>query len=577
MQYKLIDGSLNDTSRVVDTILLNRQVDPNEYLYLEANSVENYELLDNIDKAVGCFAEHFANHETISILYDSDVDGVTSAAIVYKYIKGMDKDYPVKIIVHERNKSHGVADMDFAIPDDTKLLILPDSSTNDSMACNQLIADGIDIIILDHHLADDIAWKNKAIIVNNQISKEYKNKNLSGVGVAYQFLKALDEYYWQYDADDYLDLVALGNIADVMDLRSYETRYLVDCGLNNIKNRMFQELIVAQSFSMGGLISIHNIAWYCVPIINALIRVGTFEERELLIRAFVDDYVEFEYRKRNGEVVTETIYERVARLCKNAKSRQDTQRDKLLASLLEQANTEDKVCIFEVDDANEGIVGLAANKLADMIQRPCVVVKAVESHGTTTLKGSARNFSHSPIENLKDELIDSGEFLMCAGHSSAFGVSLDPENVKHARVTLNRLLADVVYDTTFMCDFVIPADKMEPGFVFEIDGCKFLWCTGIEEPMIAVEYLNVSKKDIRLQGKLFDSITFESNGVKYVQFKCTDEDPIYKFAVEDGNDDDVLTVTVVGHVSVNEFRGEYTPQMMIEGVEVEEENRVCSD
>ena len=70
-----------------------------------------------------------------------------------------------------------------------------------------------------------------ALIVNNQMSNDYSNKNLCGAGVVYRFLQALDEENWNEFADDYLDLCALANISDVMDMRSFETRYLTDMGL----------------------------------------------------------------------------------------------------------------------------------------------------------------------------------------------------------------------------------------------------------------------------------------------------------------------------------------------------------
>ena len=97
---------------------------------------------------------------------------------------------------------------------------------------------GIDIIVLDHHEREED--NPYALIVNNQCSKDYPNKQLCGGGIVYRWLQALDDYYWNEFADDYLDLVAFSNISDVMDLREYETRYLVDCGLLNIKNKFLK-------------------------------------------------------------------------------------------------------------------------------------------------------------------------------------------------------------------------------------------------------------------------------------------------------------------------------------------------
>ena len=87
--------------------------------------------------------------------------------------------------------------------------------SNDYEKHKELKEKGIDIIVLDHHEAPKIS--EDAIIVNNQLC-EYPNKSLCGVGIVYKFLQALDEELWQSKADNYLDLVAIGEIGDSMDI-----------------------------------------------------------------------------------------------------------------------------------------------------------------------------------------------------------------------------------------------------------------------------------------------------------------------------------------------------------------------
>ena len=110
-----------------------------------------------------------------------------------------------------------------------------------------------------------------------------------------------------------------------MDMRSFETRYFTDLGLLNINNKCLQALIDAQNYSMNGKVNIHNVQWYITPILNGMIRIGSQEEKELLFRAFIEQDEFFEYKKRAtkdkpAEIIQESIYDRVARLCKNAKN-----------------------------------------------------------------------------------------------------------------------------------------------------------------------------------------------------------------------------------------------------------------
>ena len=229
----MIDGSNNDVSKnVYDTFFSNRGIDNwKEYIKFDGTYEIPYNLLGNIEQAVKLFNRYYERKDAIGILVDEDVDGFCSGAMMYNYIKQMSENYPVEYILHGKAKAHGLSN-DVTIPNHIKLLIIPDAGTNDCEQCNKLYeVNGIDTLILDHHEQEPIKIKNKySVIVNNQMSEKYSNKSLCGAGVVYKFLQALDDYYWNDFADDYLDLCALANISDVMDMRSYETRYYVHKG-----------------------------------------------------------------------------------------------------------------------------------------------------------------------------------------------------------------------------------------------------------------------------------------------------------------------------------------------------------
>ena len=125
-------------------------------------------------------------------------DGYTSAAAMYNYIKRLDKHYPIQYIIHGNNKAHGLSKMgkgDFDVPKETKLFIIPDAGSNDVKQLNELAKNGIDCICLDHHDIEEWTGETDAIIVNNQTSENYTCKDFSGVGIVYEFLRALDDYY----------------------------------------------------------------------------------------------------------------------------------------------------------------------------------------------------------------------------------------------------------------------------------------------------------------------------------------------------------------------------------------------
>ncbi len=148
-------------------------------------------------------------------------------------------------------KQHGLSDCwDPILDRNPSLVICPDSSSNDYEYHKFLQDADIDILILDHHLAEKIS--DNAIVINNQLSN-YPNKELSGVGVVWQFCRFIDIILEKNYTNDFLDLVALGNCADMMSLKSPETRYLITKGFKkeNIKNPFIDYMLDKNSFPLS--------------------------------------------------------------------------------------------------------------------------------------------------------------------------------------------------------------------------------------------------------------------------------------------------------------------------------------
>lgn len=577
MQYKLFKNSDNNTSNVIAEVLKNRGIEDYEkYLHLDESVIIPYQNLDNIENAVELFMKHFNQKNKIGILVDSDPDGFCSAAMMYSYVKRMDIEYPVNYILHTRAKSHGLGD-DVTISDDTKLLIIPDAGTNDTDACRELKDKGVDILILDHH---EVEEENPyAVIVNNQISENYSNKDFCGAGIVYKFLQALDAETWNEFADDYLDLCALANISDVMDMRSFETRYLTNIGLLNITNKCLLAFIKAQDYSMNGKVNIHNIQWYITPILNACIRVGSYEEKELLFRAFIEQDEFFEYKKRAtknkpAEIIQESIYDRATRLCKNAKSRQDKMREKgvqAISDVVKKLPIDDKVIMIDVTEIlDEGLTGVVAIKIAELFNKPCILLKKHfdNKHKVIVYGGSARNIDHSPIESFKD-VVNRTDIINGKGHANAFGiVNLPLDSKEKAMNAINDILKDTEYDSTYQVDFILDTNHVSIPLIIKLSELEDIICQGIDEPLLAIENISLSRDCFEIFGKNEDTISFTLNDIKYIQFKCKEGNSLYDFLQNAWSSDDTVTFNLVGKPTINEYNGVRTPQVIIEDVDV---------
>jgi len=576
MQYKLINNSLNDIYNPKETVLRNRGIeDVDAYLNLDDSVLIHYSELDNIGKAVQCLLKHLENDSEIHILVDPDADGQTSSAIMYRYLKLIKPDVKLTYSIHT-GKQHGLS-RDVEMPENIDLLIMPDSGSNDIEKCQELKENDIDILILDHH---EINNPNPYAIVVNPQNCNYANKSISGVAVVYKFLQALDEELWNDYADNFLDLVALGLIGDSMDIKQLETKRLIDKGLSKIRSKLFKALIDKQSYSMNNIININNVQFYIVPLINGLIRAGDYDEKDLLFRGFIETDEVFKYKPRRKskndpepEEIDEDIYTRVARLCSNARQRQNNSKDKDVEKLLEyidekEYNNNKIIFVNVTDKLNENLTGLVAMNIATKYNKPCLLLRKVKNK-PDYYAGSARNINRSPLPNLKDYLEETNMFEYCQGHQGAFGVEIHKDNIPKAIELINEQLKNVDFASYYEVDFIIDIDDLDISFIKTMDELKDFYGQGIGEALVYISNIKVSRNDINFMGKDNSTIKFVYNDeITFIKFRIGENDPIYKWLNDWENDDDFIVINVIGKVGLNNYKGILTPQVIIEDYQV---------
>ncbi len=571
MKYELLNNSKNDIHNIEQTIFKNRGIkDYKHYTHLNDNDLYDYTLLDYINEAVECLDKHIQSKDHIHMIVDCDPDGYTSSACLYQYLKNID-DIQCKITYSlHTGKQHGIS-KDIIIPEDTKLLFIPDAGTNDINQCKKLKKQGIDIIILDHHIADK--HNPYAIIVNNQCC-DYPNKNLSGVGIVYKFLQACDDYFWVENADTYLDLVAVGNIADAMDIRSCETRRLIDKGIHDINNKFLQAMFKKQSFSLGNQITSIGIAFYIVPLINALIRVGNEEEKDILFRAMIEQYTEFDYKKRGANKITkENIYDRAVRYCVNAKAKQTREREKSINAIttdIEKRHYQNNKIIIDnvTKTLNPKLTGLTAMSIANYYGKPCLLLRKTIGK-PNTYSGSGRNMNNSPIKDLRQFLLNTGYFNYVTGHPSAFGCEINKDNIPKALESINDKLENIDMSKKYLVDFIIDSEDLTVDIIHRIDELKKYFGNCFEEPYIAIKNMPIEKETITLMGKEQNSWKYIFNDdIAIIKFKCKENDKILNWI--NSNNQDTIKINLIGKASMNEYKSILTPQLIIEDYEIVE-------
>ena len=529
-------------------------------------------------------ATHINNNDDILIQIDSDVDGYTSAAKLANYLYNLFPAFVVNKIsfrFHD-GKEHGIiAD---EVPQNIKLVIAPDSSSNDYEEHKKLKERGVDVLVIDHHEAEKVS--DYACVINNQLC-DYPTKSLSGVGMVYKFCQFIDSIMDVDYADYGLDLVSLGMIADMMDLRDFETKHLIHRGLEDVHNPFFSYMVEKNAYSLKGELTPVGVAFYVAPYVNATVRMGSPEEKRIMFESMLT-YKAFEQvdsTKRGCKNQKESIVEQAVRNCTNIKNRQTKARDNTLAAIeniIKEYNLLiNKVLVVPIPKSvyvEKNLTGLIANQLMAQYQRPVLLLNEVENEEWatsangdklipfyyTTWEGSARGCDKSALTDFRKFCQDSGLIEYAEGHANAFGFGIHNKYLLDFINYCNEELKDFEFTPCYNVDFIFSASNFNGNDILKIAELKSLWGQGVAEPFIAITDIRVSKNNITLMSP-DNKPTLKiklANGVEIIKFKSSKEE--YESLVTEG----YLMMDIVGRCESNTWGGKTTPQVLVEDYEI---------
>lgn len=577
MNYKLL-SPVDSSLTVVEQIFKTRGIQPDEIQHFLQPTISDLyapELLDNMKQGAQMLISHIAQKNRIMVQVDSDADGMTSSALLINYLNTLFPSYAQSKIyyrVHE-GKEHGIL-LD-TIPDDIKLVIAPDSSSSDYEVHEILHQRGIDILVLDHHDADKVS--ENACVINNQLC-DYPNKSLSGVGIVFKFCQYLDSLLEKNYANQFLDLVACGIIADVMELKNLETRYIITEGLKNIHNGFLKGMVERQVFKLGDQITPFGVAFYIAPYINATIRSGTQDEKLLLFEAMLDfkGNESIPSTKRGCKGQYELRIEQACRSCTNIKNRQTKARDaglEIIERIIEKEDLlKNKILAIRIPEeeskkVNKNITGLIANILMDKYNKPTLILRPHRDAetGRLTWEGSGRGVNDSDFDNFKEFLTNLDLFNYEQGHANAFGVGIADERFDDFIEKSNRDLANFDFQPCYKVDFIFSAQDININDILDIAELNSIWGKGISQPLIAIENLAVTKDNLKLLSpNKSPTLRIDlPNDMSLIKFKVSTEEFETLYS-EQG----CVKINVVGKCDINNWNGVIKPQIQIEDYEI---------
>lgn len=560
----------------VTKILENRGI-KNVPMFLNPTKscLEDNHLLDNIDLAVDILLKHMNNNSKVVVLQDCDCDGVTSAALMIQYINDNFPSISVDYIIHD-NKEHGLDNKSMLEiePKKPDLLIIPDAGSNDLRQLKTLKSAGIDVIVLDHHDESEKITRLKsiyrlenlndfAVIVNNQMSSKVNDKSMTGVGIVYKFCSVVDERLKRDTVNKYLDLVALGMIADSCDLTQLQTRYLVLEGIKQIQNetnhnKFISELVKSQAYSLHSKATILGISFYIAPLVNALIRLGTKDGKEIMLKAFLNSSEKAIVKIRGKGEIEVSIQEQARRLCESYKRKQQKMTGDYTEVLKEQINefglNEYPVICCEADKSFEKtFTGLIANKLTSMYNKPCLLLRDCND----ILMGSARGFDKSHIKDIKDFCLQTKLFDLAEGHPNACGVTIKKDNISK----FYEYLSQQNFDNTlnYTVDAVFDEKSLTAEVIQSIFALSDVWGTNIEEPLFLLKLKCPIDGGFTVLGNEKNTIKLTFHNIEIIKFRSSENE--YN---EIKNLGKMVEFTIVGKFSVNEYNGKKIPQVIVE-------------
>lgn len=446
-------------SETLSRILINRGITDaktaHNFLHGTLADLHPWQQLPDIQKAKPRIQKAISQKEKILIYGDYDVDGVTACVLLYDVLSKMGADV-IYYIPDRIEEGYGLNTSVFPVvkKNNVSLIITVDCGISAFEEVEFFNKNSIEVIITDHHkIRTDALPPAFAVVCPQRTDSEYPFKELSGVGVVFKLAQALigDE-----QAFEYLDLVALGTVADVVPLVD-ENRILVKEGLKRISTTSRKGLSALVEKSGLGLkdICARDVGYILGPRLNASGRLGSADSAVKLLTTNDDEEAKF---------ITDEL------------NKSNRQRQKLQEQILSQALAkvereinfkEHKVIVLEDESWHPGLIGIVASRISQEFYRPAIIISTKDSPA----KGSGRSIKNfhlfDAVNDCRHLLVDYG------GHAFACGISITKDKIKSFGDSINNIAHNVLKSEdlipTLEIDAEITLTEVDSGFIEGIE------------------------------------------------------------------------------------------------------------
>ncbi len=398
-----------------------------DFLSNETLTASPFEIRD-MDLAVERIQAAIEDGELICVYGDFDADGVTSTALLYSYLSdiGANAMYYIPSRETEGYGMHREA-IDRLYQRGVKLIITVDNgvAAADEIAYANSLE--IDTVVTDHHAVPDVLPEAVAVVDPHRPNCDSSFKELSGVGVAFKLVQAIEGEYADVDGllENYSDLAAIGTVGDIVTLRG-ENRVLVKNGLRHINNsdRLGIAALTEVSGLSGKQISAGNLSYTLVPRINAGGRLGLSQKSVTMLLSDDEDYALDIARELSSDNIERQQIERDILSDIDALIREDP------------SIVNNRIIVVCGEGWHKGVIGIVASRIKEIYAKPAIVI---------SLDGDICRASGRSVSGFS--LIDavfacSDLFVQCGGHPMAVGFGIRKENIERFIEAINRYAAE---------------------------------------------------------------------------------------------------------------------------------------
>ena len=431
-------------SEILARLLINRGIDSieeaKEFLDPDIRRLHDPREMAGMIKAIARIETAIKEKEKIYIYGDYDVDGITSVAMMYSFIKELGGNVHY-YIPNRLDEGYGLNEesIDKILSQNVSLIITVDCGIKSIEEVDMINKAGADIIITDHHKCGDRLPDAYAIINPNQEECNYPFKHLAGAGVVFKLLTVLsDSMSCKMDALDFLDLVTLATVADVVPLIG-ENRLIVKNGLEAIKktaNLGLSTLIKVCKIEPEDM-SVYHIGFIIAPRINA---AGRLKDASIVVELLTTDDAQ-----RADEIANELNELNI--------SRQDIEGE-ILESALERIQKDvdlsnERIIVLENKSWHVGVIGIIASRITERFNMPSIIISVEDEIG----KGSARSVIglniFEAISKCEEMLIRFG------GHELAAGLTIEEGFIGRFRKKINEVVKDIQKEKDFYREILV--------------------------------------------------------------------------------------------------------------------------